>query len=182
MRTGWMQVNNGSGQEPFAPKTQASAVDGLDATIDGRIGAAGLATSVDLAAHAGRIDNPHGVTAAQVGAVTPAQLDTALQGERMAQLWSGSWASGSITLAQPAAGYRLLVLVGAGGTMVIRYGGAAHASTRNLWGNAGTWHVVDNIYYLAINGTQLTMAHSQKMLNGTAVGAGDAIVAVFGIK
>lgn len=203
-----MQTNNGNGQEPFAPKTIPAAIDGLDAAIDGRIAQAGAVTADQLAAHTDRQDNPHGVTAAQIGAATPAQLaahtdrqdnphgvtaaqvgaitsgqlDAAIQGTRMVRLWSGSWASGSITLSDSTANYRLLVMGGAPGMMAVYPTGSVHGSTRYLWGNGGQWHVVDNLYYLVASGNTLTLAHSHKMLNGTGIGAADAVTVVYGIK
>lgn len=73
MRSGWMHCDNGEGQERFAPKTTMEAVTGLQETLS------------KYESHLENKANPHQVTAAQVGAATPAQVKTAA---RAARAWS----------------------------------------------------------------------------------------------
>lgn len=78
MRSGWMHCDNGEGQERFAPKTTMEGVEGL------------LEAKAGYDAHLASKNNPHGVTAEQVGAATPTDVTAAVQTARAVNLLDNS--------------------------------------------------------------------------------------------
>lgn len=82
VKTGWLKDKNG---DKFAPKTLTSQVQTNDGIlIEDKIQADlnalqdalnGKAASSDLTDHANNKSNPHGVTAAQVGAYSKTEID-----------------------------------------------------------------------------------------------------------
>lgn len=150
-----------------------------DPGAQGVPGAPGLTTSVNGISHVnGQIILP----ASAIPMAEGGNVQTAMESSRMKTLWEGSWTAGSITLSESAMSFRVLVICSAGGAMVICPAVAVHGSVRNLWGNGGQWYIVENLYFISVNGASLTMAHSMKRLNEGIVGAGDAIRLVYGIR
>lgn len=110
-------------------------------------------------------------------------LESMLRGKaELKRLWSGAWASGSITLSETSANYQLLVVGSALGIAMIPVENIAQAIIHWMWNNNGAFYPGDNRYVFNISGKNITLATARKYLNGNYIGEGDPISFVIGLK
>lgn len=166
MRSGWMYCDNGEGQERFAPKTTIDDVEGLPEA------------KASYDAHLASKNNPHGVTAEQIGAAeaqhthsvddvpgltnTLATLTASISKNRLRNVWSGNAAKGaSLTLAiddwESGAAYILFFWLNDESLApAILYDGQSYmyASAARIWGDSTQ---LTNAFQFKVSGLTLTI-------------------------
>lgn len=150
--------------------------------LQGAKGADGLTTSVNGVAH---VDGNVQLLAGHIPTADGRNVEQALGECRPELIYSGSWASGQITLQRAAKIYRLLVVVHQHSGAVVPVGQSMHATYRYPWYDGSAWHIVEQLYIISLantTGQKITMVGSLKYLDGTYAAAADPIEKIYGIR